>query len=864
MRTVTLPSLAVPATILLGFVSAPAADCNLNGLDDSMEVAARAALDCNLNGIPDECDLVSPGPGIALFGSVDVPGLRGDLEAADLDGDGDVDVAAASSGGVALLFNTGVGDFEPPADVLVGPRVVAVEAADLDGDGRVELVVFSRFVWVLTRNGPRRFDPRVQMTAAPGAIGETLTLGDVNGDGRLDIIYLSEETAEDSIVFHLNRGDGGFGAASAVRLGGSSTEHVLTVADLDGDGHQDFILANVAPEEILVVRNRGDGSFEPTRVLASRVRTASRIAAGDLDGDGDVDLAVRRFNRSLGDDAGLSIFWNDGVSNDSPAAFSDETRLSGPVSSASLADFDGDGLLDICAPWKWRISVFYNLGMRDFVRHDFAAGNRADALELADVDADGHPDVLAGQMYSRVSVLRNIGAREFAAPPSQDLPSGSYGLKAADFDRDGDLDFAVGGSSLTLLENAGDRRFSIDAGARLEPSIGLLTVADLDGDSDLDLIAVQQWRGTVLFSNRGDGTFANATPLGPPYHSQHLAAGDFDADGRVDLALATTTFSVTGAVLVLFNQGDAVFSVLGVYLAAGEGPVVALIAEDLDDDGDLDLVAPRGTALTVLRNNGRGEFEESAIVSIPPGTSAVVAADLDGDGAKDLALANDSAREVLVTLNRGDRGFLPAQGFPGRESLLSIAAADLDGDGDLDLAAGGGIGSGFFWNDGQGSFSRTASSVLPIGAGSLAAADLDGDGDSDLALVQTPSQTYPAIFAVIENRPHPAPSRDVNRNGFPDECEGITRLRRGDVDGSGALELSDAVVLVSFLFRGGDAPPCTKSADADDNGRLNASDAVAVLRFLFGGGSALPEPFAACGSDATPDHLECESFPPCA
>jgi hypothetical protein len=106
-------------------------------------------------------------------------------------------------------------------------------------------------------------------------------------------------------------------------------------------------------------------------------------------------------------------------------------------------------------------------------------------------------------------------------------------------------------------------------------------------------------------------------------------------------------------------------------------------------------------------------------------------------------------------------------------------------------------------------------------------------------------------------------------NGIIDEVRIYDRaldgsfFRRGDSDSGGALNLTDAVVTLSYLFQSRPAPTCLDAADADDNGAIQITDAIFTLNHLFLGGPAPSEPFASCGSDGTPDELGCERFQPC-
>jgi ELWxxDGT repeat protein len=88
-------------------------------------------------------------------------------------------------------------------------------------------------------------------------------------------------------------------------------------------------------------------------------------------------------------------------------------------------------------------------------------------------------------------------------------------------------------------------------------------------------------------------------------------------------------------------------------------------------------------------------------------------------------------------------------------------------------------------------------------------------------------------------------------------------FRRGDADSSGAINLTDPVVLLNYLFLGDEPPPCRDAADVDDTGGLNITDAIYNLSFQFLGGSEPPPPFPSCGIDPTIDGLDCASYPPC-
>jgi hypothetical protein len=108
-------------------------------------------------------------------------------------------------------------------------------------------------------------------------------------------------------------------------------------------------------------------------------------------------------------------------------------------------------------------------------------------------------------------------------------------------------------------------------------------------------------------------------------------------------------------------------------------------------------------------------------------------------------------------------------------------------------------------------------------------------------------------------------SADRNHNGVPDECEPAVEasFRRGDANGDGRIDISDAVRILNYLFLHAAPLACREAADATDDGRLNLTDAVRILVHLFQSFGPLPEPYPGCGADPTPDDLTCDSQPAC-
>ncbi|MCZ6794999.1 MAG: FG-GAP-like repeat-containing protein [Planctomycetota bacterium] len=427
-------------------------------------------------------------------------------------------------------------------------------------------------------------------------------------------------------------------------------------------------------------------------------------------------------------------------------------------------------------------------------------GAHAILLRAADVDGDGHPDLVVADEFSLVSVFLGDGNGNLRGPGN--LPSPGHNANALvveDLDGDGDVDAAVSylrTGRVAVFPGDGSGGFG-EAASFGAPFPTSMTAGDVDGDSDVDLIT----EGVVLF-NRGDGSFDESLPHG--VHEGELAPADVDGDGGLDL-LSSRYF--------LVNTGDVRFK--PPVLHGGNGQDLEVV--DLDGDGLLDIVQVAGEAVVFLEGVGDGSFQ--APVPRVEGVSSVsrlAVRDADGDGILDILL-------VAADCCPGTCGSLRI--YLGRDS---------------------------------GSFELSVERQLDFAPRSFDVADFDGDGRLDVTLSEELADRVLLLRATTEPS-----SRDDDGDGVPDEC-GEPGFRRGDSNADGARDLTDAIFILTHLFLGGNAPPCEKSADANDSGAVDLSDAVYLLSYLFLGGPPPGEPFADCGSDPTDDPLTCVEFAPCA
>ncbi len=321
---------------------------------------------------------------------------------ADLDGDGDNDLAVANevSDNVSVLLNNGDGTFAPNVDYDAGDQPRSVFSADLDRDGDNGLAVANlsgHTASVLLNNGDGTFAPKMDYSA--GSVPTSVFIADLDGNGDND---LAVANISDAVSVLLNTGDGTF--APEVSYGAGDGPWSVFSADLDGDGDSDLAVANFTSDNVSVLLNNGDGTFAPKVHYAAGDQPLSVFSA-DLDGDGDNDLAVANFTSD-----NVSVLLNNGNGRFAPSV---DYQAAGLPYSVVSGDLDGDGDNDLAVS-NWdgfpgNVSVLLNNGDGTFApKVDYAAGDQPTSVFIADLDGDGDKDLAVANLASdTVSVLLN-------------------------------------------------------------------------------------------------------------------------------------------------------------------------------------------------------------------------------------------------------------------------------------------------------------------------------------------------------------------------------------------------------------------------------------------------------------------------
>jgi hypothetical protein len=676
---------------------------------------------------------------------------------ADFNQDGKPDVVAGDIASKGLIFLAGRGDgsLETVARIPLGP-VRSLAAADFNHDNRLDLLVgcgppdsdivkfrnlqdpnalTNRFLCLLLGQGDGTFlPPRYLLSPGVRACFYDVAAADVNQDGTIDAIALDfsqwlifEDVATQKRLFiFTNDGLANFtvdlpqlvlhpkGEGARAFCVGYVDEKITNGAPVSAGATLDLVVANRDSSSLDVFLNLGGLKFaEPKTLYAGD--SPRGIALGDLDGDGLADLVVANRNNNT-----ISVMPGTGGGEFAVPA----VELPAGVSPREivLADFDGDHVLDAAVNNRESedVSIFYGAkGVAGFMISDayYPTGVTPVSVVAADFNADHLPDLGIANLRSHdVRVRLNLGAGKFGPETIYAVHFGPACLVAGDVNDDGKLDLVVsclGGSTasgadyepalLTML-GRGDGTFAPPLSSPLgdQPVRPYyLRLGDLSGDHKLD-IALGGANGSLLvFRNRGDGIFEPGIPIGlyPSGRPLGLALGDFDEDGRLDIA--------TSRGIVFLN--DSQFFDRTNALANGRpwsgrtnsfdsgAQAWATEAEDLDNDGHLDLIVAltfrRPDPIAVLFGKGNGAFFPPKIYEGPDvGAVALWGGDIDGDGLKDIVIGNRCAATVILLKGVGNREFTLRE-IVRTCSVEHLAVADFNQDGKPDLV---GVGFGLF------------------------------------------------------------------------------------------------------------------------------------------------------------------------
>ena len=544
----------------------------------------------------------------------------------DMDGDGDLDILVQENykvydqyGGYytnqreTILLNEG-GQFSSSQVNLFEAYSQRLHAIDIDSDGDTDILhttsswdgyksTFSLEVFLNDGQGIFPTTPSSQIILDDYVYQPQFV--DLDGDTDLDIIIDNYGNAGSPAL--LNDGTGNFTSTSLAVSPGAQA-----VGDLDGDGDVDILSFSYANADSW----RNDGSLQFTLIQSNIIELSTTASVGILDLNGDGAGEILQFGAT-------KVWRNNGDSKN----FTVGQRISSIVIDHELTDVDGDGDLDV-------VGAIYSTGnhiANVWINSNDGTLTQADSLGIenasegyritaGDIDGDGDADLAIlsdGKEYSDqvygsdlITFWFNNGSGQFTLNSTHTIPDTiQYSdIKFASMDADGDLDLVIvaednvysetGSSGIIVATNDGSGGFTFGdriTTGYLQNNFERMAIADFDNDSDMDVFLLNSGGASYVFLNNGDATFTNTMVEALSiYDEGNVVAGDMDNDGDTDIVVSYYSFyggKYYSEKAVLLNDGAGNFTDSGISMRTLGYGIYGLNIGDIDNDGDLDVVA---------------------------------------------------------------------------------------------------------------------------------------------------------------------------------------------------------------------------------------------------------------------------------
>jgi Ca2+-binding RTX toxin-like protein len=408
----------------------------------------------------------------------------------------------------------------------------------------------------------------ISFTIAAGQTTAILKVTAVN-DGVTDPGETVKITLAPGSGYTLGGGTINFASQATYAVGGLANS--ITSGDFNGDGNIDLVVGNYANNTVSILLGNASGGFSPQRTFAVGV-SPNMVMAADFNGDGKTDLATS--NRGSDN---VSLLLGNGS-----GSFSAQTTFAvgNEPNRATTGDFNGDGEIDVVTAnlTSNNVSVLLGNGSGKFsAQTTFAVGGVGPFdVQTADFNGDGKSDVVTANLYSNnVSILLGDGSGGFSAQTTFAIGNSSASVVSADFNNDGNIDLATsnrGSKNVSVLLGDGSGGFSAQTTLSIGFDTAHINAGDFNGDGNIDLVSANGFSNniSVLLGN-GSGSFSTQTTFAVGSVPAQISVADFNGDDKQDLGVCN---DFGGTVSVLLNTTSAPSATLPIAEDSSDGVIL--------------------------------------------------------------------------------------------------------------------------------------------------------------------------------------------------------------------------------------------------------------------------------------------------
>jgi hypothetical protein len=834
----------------------------------------------------------------------------------DMDGDRKPDVVTANylSDNVSILRNTAssgsiaAASFATKVDVTTGVLPIVVTLADMDNDGKLDIVtanLTSNTVSVIKNNstiGNLSFATKVDY--ATGSAPRSVTVGDIDGDGKRDIAVANSGSGTLSILRNTFTTVGTISFAAKVDFTAGNAAYSVAIGNIDGDSKLDVLVNNYNDNSVSIFRNTstsGTISFA-TKIDFATGLNPQAVTTGDIDNDGKQDVLVTNVSGNT-----LSIFRNTSSSGSISMATRQDFTTGTQPTMVALGDADADGKADVSVSnyGSNSVSVFRNTSTSGSIslatKIDFATDVNPQGTIVADIDRDNRPDVLtANAGSSDISVIKNRSnvsslsafyTNQGNVSPTFTSANTSYTFQVANAvssitftasvtDANATIQMRInGGSYVTVASGSASPNLSLNVGSN---TVNILVTAE-DGVSTTTYTTVVTRLDlpptitsfTPTFAKPDDAVTITDTRFNTTAANNVVFFGGVQATvtaasatsltvtvpngaAHAPITVLNTTWGFIGASVSNFNpvySPSKSFTTTNdfstkVDYTVGSVPT-AIVTADVDGDGKADVVVSNlsGYTISVFRNtstNGSISFATKVDYSLGASPNALAVGDIDRDGKPEIVLVTNNNRVQIFrnTCTIGTINFDTAVTFTTSSLLTGVAIADIDRDGLNDVLTTNFLANSFSVlsnNSTIGTISLNGTSTFSTGSGPTGIVVVDVDGDGiNDVAVANASSNTLSVFRNTST---------IGNVTFDTKVDFATHgspngIAYADVDGDGKIDIAVAST-------GSNAVSVFRNTAS--SGSITSSSLASRMNFAVGSSGCQLPAFSDINGDGKPD-----------